>query len=67
LKSVLGHEVELKKVTSTIKGMSTKVLPKVPGKLFDLILKFDELPKEFADGKITIETSLVSLPKIECR
>lgn len=65
LKSVLGHEVELGKVTSTVKGLSTKVVPKVPGKSFDLILKFDELPTEFSNGKVTIETSLASLPEIE--
>jgi hypothetical protein len=65
LKSVLGHEVELKNVTSTVKGLSTKVVPKVPGKAFDLILKFDQLPTEFSNGKVTIETSLASLPKIE--
>jgi hypothetical protein len=64
-KSVLGREVELKKVTSTIKGLSMNVVPKVPGKVFDLILRFDELPAEFSNGKVTIETSLASLPKIE--
>jgi hypothetical protein len=41
------------------------VVPKVPGKVFDLILRFDELPAEFSNGKVTIETSLASLPKIE--
>jgi hypothetical protein len=65
LKSVLGHEVELKNVTSTVKGLSTKVVPKVPGKAFDLILKFEQLPTAFSNGKVTIETSLASLPKIE--
>ena len=65
LKSVLGHEVELKNVTSTVKGLSTKVVPKVPGKAFDLILKFEELPTEFSNGKVTIETSLASSPRIE--
>jgi hypothetical protein len=65
LKSVLGHEVEIKKITSTIKGLSTKIVPKVPGKAFDLILQFDELPTEFSNGKVTIETSLASLPRIE--
>jgi len=65
LKSVLGHEVELKKLTSTIKGLSMNTVPKVSGKSFDLILKFDELPKEFSSGKVSIETSLASLPKIE--
>jgi hypothetical protein len=65
LKSVLGHEVELKNVTSTVKGLSSKVVPKVPGKTFDLVLKFEELPTEFSNGKVVIETSLASLPKIE--
>lgn len=65
LKSVLGHEVELKKITSSVKGLSTKVVARVPGKAFDLILKFEQLPTEFANGKVTIETSLASLPKIE--
>jgi len=64
-KSVLGHEVELKKITSTISDLSMNVVPKVPGKAFDLILKFNQLPKDFANGKVTIETSLTSLPKIE--
>jgi hypothetical protein len=65
LKSVLGHEVELKNVSSTVKGLSTKVVPKVPGKAFDLILKFEQLPTAFSNGKVTIETSLASLPRIE--
>jgi hypothetical protein len=65
LKSVLGHEVEVRNVTSTVKGLSTKVVPKVPGKTFDLVLKFEQLPTEFSNGKVTIETSLASLPKIE--
>jgi hypothetical protein len=65
LKSVLGHEVELKNVTSTVKGLSTKIVSKVPGKAFDLVLKFEQLPTEFSNGKVTIETSLASLPRIE--
>lgn len=65
LRLLLGHEVELKNVTSTIKGLSMNVVPKVPGKVFDLLLKFDELPGELANGKVTIETSLASLPRID--
>jgi len=65
LKSVLGHEVELKKISSTINGLNASAVPKGPGKTFDLILKFDQLPREFMNGKVTIETSLASLPKIE--
>jgi hypothetical protein len=68
LTSVLGHEVEIKKTSSDIKGMSVQLVPKDgkdAGKRFDLILKFDELPEAFTNGKVTIETPLPSLPKLE--
>jgi hypothetical protein len=65
LKSVLGNPVEIKKATSSIKGLSVHVVPKDGGRLFDLVLTFDELPEEFANGKVTVETSLASLPKLE--
>ena len=65
LKSVLGHEVEVQKVSSGITGLTLKVVPKQPGKNYDLILKFDELPQIFSNGKITVETSLTNLPIIE--
>jgi hypothetical protein len=65
LKSVLGRAVELKNPTSNIKGMSVQIVPKDAGKLFDLVVKFDELPQEFVNGKVTVETSLASLPKLE--
>jgi hypothetical protein len=65
LTSVLGRDVELKNPTSGIKGMKMQIVPKKSGKKFDLVLKFDELPTEFSNGKVTVETSLASLPKIE--
>src|SRR5205807_2548522 len=65
LKSVLGHEVELKNAASNIKGLSVQVVPKEPRKTFDLVLTFDELPQAFTNGKVTVETSLASLPRLE--
>jgi Protein of unknown function (DUF1573) len=65
LTSVLGHEVELKNASSNIKGLSVQIIPTQPKKKFDLILKFDELPEAFINGKVTIETTLASLPKME--
>ncbi|EEF61852.1 DUF1573 domain-containing protein [Pedosphaera parvula] len=65
LTSVLGHEVELKNASSNIKGLSVQITPKGAGKKFEMILKFDELPQEFINGKVTVETSLASLPKME--
>ena len=66
--SVLGHEVEIKRATSDIRGMSVTIVPKEgkdAGKKFDLILRFDELPEAFTNGKVTVETPLASLPKLE--
>jgi hypothetical protein len=68
LTSVLGHDVKIEKAGSDIKGMSVQVVPKDgqgAGKKFDLLLRFDELPEGFANGKVTVETSLASLPKLE--
>jgi hypothetical protein len=65
LKSLLGEPVEIKAVTTNIKGMSTQVIAKDAGKSFDLILKFDQLPHEFTSGNVTVETSSTSLPKLE--
>jgi uncharacterized protein DUF1573 len=65
LTSVLGRDVELKNPTTGIKGLNMQIVPKKPGKQFDLVLKFDEVPTEFSNGKVTVQTSLASLPKIE--
>ena len=65
LTSVLGHAVELKNATSDIKGLSVQIVARTAGKKFDLVLTFDELPLVFSKGKVTVETSLASLPKVE--
>lgn len=65
LVSVLGHEVEVKSATCDVKEMNVQVVPKEPRKTYDLVLKFNELPQVFTNAKVTIETSLASLPKIE--
>ena len=65
LHSALGHPVEFKKVSTDIDGLSAKVVPKGGPTLFDLIVKFDKLPHNLIDGKVILETSLDSLPKIE--
>lgn len=65
LKSLLGQPVEIKSVTTDIKGMSTQVVSKDNGKNFDLILKFDQMPHGFTTGNVTIETGSASLPKLQ--
>ena len=65
LSSVLGQPVEIKNVTTNIKGMSTQVVSKDAGRAFNLILTFNELPHQFTSGNVTVETSSASLPKLE--
>jgi hypothetical protein len=50
LKSVLGNPVEIKRASSSIKGMSVEVVTKEAGKAFDIVIKFEELPHEFTMG-----------------
>lgn len=63
LDSIVGKPVQIGNVSTTIKGMSVEVAPKV-GKVFNLIMKFSELPQQFTSGNVTIETLSSSLPKL---
>jgi hypothetical protein len=63
--SVLGHEVELRNATSNVKGMSVQIMPKEGKTRFEMIVRFDELPEEFTNATVTVETSLASLPKLQ--
>lgn len=65
LQSVLGKPVELKNAATDIKGLSVKIVPKDAGKTFDLALTFDQLPQTFINGKVSVETSLAALPRLE--
>jgi hypothetical protein len=65
LNSALGKPVEFKKISTDVPGLSLKVVPKDGQKLFDLIIKFEKLPHNLIDGKVTIKTTLDSVPKLE--
>jgi hypothetical protein len=65
LNSALGRPVEFKKVSTDVKGMSVKIVPLAAPRLFDMVVKFDELPHNLVDGKVTLETSLDTVPKLE--
>jgi hypothetical protein len=68
LVSVLGKEVQINKVSTDIKNLTVKLLPMTgqdAGKKFDLLLKFDELPEGFTNGRVVVETPLPALPRLE--
>ncbi len=56
---------ELKNAACDIKGVSVKIVPKEPGKKYELVLTLDDVPAGGANGKVTVETSLSSLPIME--
>jgi hypothetical protein len=65
LRSVLGHDVQIKSAKSSIPGTSVRIVPKEAGKTFELVLQVDEVPHAFVNGKVIVETSLESLPTME--
>ncbi|MGZ4961335.1 MAG: DUF1573 domain-containing protein [Limisphaerales bacterium] len=62
--SALGKPVEFKKISTDVQGLNVKVVPK-GGKNFDMVIKFEKLPHNLIDGKVTLETTLESMPKLE--
>lgn len=60
-----GKKVEFKKVSTDIDGLSVKVVPGIGDRKFDLVVKFEKLPHNLVEGKVTLETSLDTLPKLE--
>ena len=65
LDSILDKPVKIENIRSSIKGMNAEVTPIGAGKLFTLILKFAELPREFTSGNVIIDTSSASLPELK--
>ena len=62
--SALDKPVEFKKISTDVEGLNVKVVPK-GGKNFDLVIKFEKIPHNLIDGKVTLETTLDSVPKLE--
>jgi hypothetical protein len=65
LVSALGRPVEFKKISTDVDGLSVKIVPGNGDRKYDLVVKFDKLPHNLIDGKVTLETSLDTLPKLE--
>lgn len=65
LHSALGRPVQFKKISTDVDGLSARIIPKGDNRMFDLVIKFDKLPHNLVEGKVILETSLDSMPKIE--
>jgi len=65
IRSADGKPIELKNPQSTIKGMKVELLPKEPGKVYELVAQLNEVPPASVGGNVSFETSVASQPKIE--
>jgi len=52
-------------VSTDIDGLTAKAVPIGDKRMYDLVVKFEKVPHNLIDGKVTLETSLDTMPKIE--
>jgi hypothetical protein len=65
IRSMDGKPIALKNVQTTIKGIDVELVPKEPGKVYELVAKLDENPAQTVSGNISFETSVAAQAKIE--
>jgi hypothetical protein len=65
IRSAGGQTMEVKNPQSTIKGIKLELVPKEPGKVYELIARLDDVPASTVSGNVSIETSVASQSKIE--
>ena len=61
----MSKPIELKNPQSTLKGITVELVPKEPGKLYELVARLDEVPPITVSGNVSFETSVADQPKIE--
>jgi hypothetical protein len=64
IRSTSGKDFEVKNPQSTIKGLQFEVVPKEPGKVYELVAKVNEVPERSISGNVSFETSLPTEPKL---
>jgi uncharacterized protein DUF1573 len=65
IRSAAGKTFELKNPQSSVAGIKLEVVPKEPGKVYELVAKLDKVPEQSVGGNLTVETSLATQPKLE--
>jgi hypothetical protein len=64
IRSASGQTIEVKNPQSTIKGIKVELVPKEPGKVYELIARLDDVPVATIAGNVTFETSVASQSRI---
>lgn len=65
LKSVLGHDVEIRSVSTSIPGVEASISSKGPATNFELTVRCKEVPEGLKNGNVSVETSLPSALRID--
>ena len=63
--SASGQTIEVKNPQSTIKGIKVELVPKDPGKTYELIARLADVPASTVSGNVSFETSVAAQPRIE--
>jgi Protein of unknown function (DUF1573) len=64
IRSASGQTIELKNPQSTIKGIKVELVPKEPGKVYELIARLDDVPTATVAGNVSFETSVALQSRI---
>ena len=64
IRSASGQDIELKNAQSTIKGIKLELVPKEPGKVYELIARLDDVPGSTVAGNVSFETSVAAQSRI---
>jgi Protein of unknown function (DUF1573) len=65
IRSASGQTLELKNPQTTLKGLKVELVPKEPGKVYELIARLDDVPAKTVSGNVSFETSVPSQARIE--
>ena len=65
IRSADGKAIELKNPQSTVKGLKVELVPKEPGKVYELVARLEEVPASTISGNVSFETSVATQARIE--
>jgi len=65
IRSADGKAIELKNPRSSIKGIKVELVPKEPGKVYELVARLDAVPASPVSGNVSFETSVAAQSRIE--
>jgi hypothetical protein len=65
IRATTDKPLELKNPRSTLAGVKLELVPKQPGKVYELVATLDELPAATLSGNVSFETSAAQQEKVE--